>query len=68
VIGWTARAAVSVGPLTDGLLVLRYLFGFRGATLVSGAFDVVGCTRCNAPAMEAYLGGLVRGRPRSPCG
>ena len=24
-------------PLTDGLLVLRYLFGFTGATLVNGA-------------------------------
>ena len=27
----------SVEPLTDGLLVLRYLFGFRGATLITGA-------------------------------
>jgi hypothetical protein len=46
-------------PLTDGLLVLRYLFGFRGAALVSGAFDVVGCNRCNAPAIEAYLATLI---------
>jgi phosphoheptose isomerase len=49
----------SVAPLTDGLLVLRYLFGFTGATLVTGAFDVVGCTRCNAPTIEAYLGTLI---------
>jgi hypothetical protein len=44
-----------VQPLTDGLLILRYDFGFRGATLVSGA--VAGnCTRCDAPSIEAYLG------------
>ena len=44
-------------PLTDGLLVLRYLFGFRGATLITGAVGA-GCTRCDAPAIEAYLAGL----------
>jgi hypothetical protein len=43
------------GPLTDGLLVLRYLFGFRGAALITGAVGA-GCTRCGAPAIEAYLG------------
>jgi hypothetical protein len=48
-----------VDPLTDSLLVLRYTFGFRGATLVTGAIDLVGCTRCNAPAVEAYLATLV---------
>lgn len=42
-------------PLTDGLLVLRYLFGFTGAALVSGAVDLVHCTRCNAPTIESYL-------------
>ena len=41
-------------PLTDGLLVLRYLFGFRGATLVTGAVGG-GCTRCDAPAIEAFV-------------
>jgi hypothetical protein len=44
-------------PLTDGLLTLRYLFGFRGATLITGA--VAGnCTRCTAVAIEAYLASL----------
>ena len=43
-------------PLTDGLLVLRYLFGFRGATLITGAVGG-GCTRCDAPAIEAYIAG-----------
>ena len=38
-------------PLTDGLLALRYLFGFRGATLIDGAVGG-GCTRCDATAIE----------------
>ena len=48
-----------VGPLTDGVLVLRYLFGFTGPTLVGGAVDAAACTRCDATAIEAYLAGLV---------
>jgi hypothetical protein len=44
-------------PLTDGLLTLRYLFGFRGATLITGATGP-GCTRCTAVAIEAYLASL----------
>ncbi len=49
----------SAAPLTDGLLALRYLFGFRGATLVNGAVDLVGCTRCNATTIELYIAELV---------
>jgi hypothetical protein len=41
-------------PLTDGLLVLRYGFGFRGATLIANAVGA-GCTRCTAPSIEAHL-------------
>ena len=44
-------------PLTDALLVLRYLFGFRGATLVDGAV-AQDCSRCDAPTIEAYLEGI----------
>jgi len=40
--------------LTDGLLVLRYLFGFRGEALISGAV-VDGAPRASAEAIEAYL-------------
>jgi hypothetical protein len=47
----------SFEPLTDGLLVVRYGFGFRGATLINGAV-AAGCTRCTAPAIEAYLADL----------
>ena len=40
--------------LTDGLLIIRYLFGFRGDPLIVGA--VAGdCTRCTASEIEAYL-------------
>jgi hypothetical protein len=46
-----------IEPLTDGLLTLRYMFGFRGVPLVIGAVDD-NCTRCNAPSIEAYLAGL----------
>ena len=44
----------SLGPLTDGLLVLRYLFSFTGPTLVNGAIGA-NCTRCDAPAITTYL-------------
>ena len=46
--------------LTDGLLALRYLAGIRGAPLIAGAVDLAGCTRCDAPSIEAYLGGIAQ--------
>jgi hypothetical protein len=42
-------------PLTDGLLVLRWLFGTRGAALTNGAVDLAHCTRCNSTVIAAYL-------------
>ena len=47
-----------VGALTDGLLALRFLFGFSGDVLVSGAVDLLDCTRCDAAAIELYPEGL----------
>ena len=44
-----------VEPLTDGVLVLRYIFGFRGATLITGAYDITNCSRCNATAIANYI-------------
>jgi hypothetical protein len=44
--------------LTDGLLVLRFLFGFTGVTLTSGAVGQ-GCTRCDSAEIVPYLRTLV---------
>ena len=41
-------------PLTDGLLLIRYLFGFSGDSLVSGAIGD-GAERDTAEAVEAYI-------------
>jgi hypothetical protein len=46
-----------VEPLTDTLLMLRYVFGFRGGALITGAVGT-GCTRCTAPDIEAYIDSL----------
>jgi phosphoheptose isomerase len=43
-----------LGPLTDGLLLLRFLFGFTGTTLTASAVGP-GCTRCDAAAILPYL-------------
>jgi hypothetical protein len=48
---------VALDPLTDGLLVLRFLFGFTGSTLVTNAVGQ-GCDRCDATEIEPYLSGL----------
>jgi hypothetical protein len=40
--------------LTDGLLIIRYLFGLRGSSLIAGAVDPL-ATRTTAPAIEAYI-------------
>jgi hypothetical protein len=49
-----------IGALTDGLLVLRYLFGFSGAALASAATGS-GCMRCDGASLKAYLDGLPPG-------
>ena len=41
-------------PLTDGLLLIRYLFGFSGDSLISGAIGD-GAERDTADAVEAYI-------------
>ncbi|MCK5897110.1 MAG: hypothetical protein KAG20_09905, partial [Cocleimonas sp.] len=44
--------------LTDGLLLLRYLFDFRGDTLISNAVGA-NATRQTADAIESYLGSKI---------
>ena len=48
----------AIDALSDGLLILRYLFGFRGSALITGAIGA-GCTRCDAASVEAYIGSLL---------
>jgi hypothetical protein len=38
---------------TDGLLLMRYLFGFRGATLEGTPEN--GCSQCDSNAIVGYL-------------
>ena len=42
------------GALTDGLLILRYNFGFSGESLVKSVVANE-CARCDAAAISAYL-------------
>ena len=41
-------------PLSDGLLLIRYLFGFSGDSLISGAIGT-GATRRTAVEVGAYI-------------
>jgi hypothetical protein len=51
-----------IEPLTDGLLLLRYFFGFRGSVLVSGAV-AQNCLRCGAPEIEDFIAFALDGCP-----
>jgi len=44
--------------LTDGLLVVRYLFGLRGPAMINGAIGT-GASRTTSPDIEAYLKNLM---------
>ena len=48
-------------PLTDGLLLIRYLFGFSGEALIAGAIGS-GAERDTAEAVEAYIEARVPGQ------
>ncbi len=47
-----------VDPLTDGLLVLRRLFGFSGPSLVTGAVGN-GCLRCDPASIQSYIDSIL---------
>ena len=42
-------------PLTDGLLVIRHLFGFSGDSLTSGAVSGEAGQRCLRQRLRGYL-------------
>ena len=44
----------TVDALTDTLLLIRYFFGSRGTTSVTGAV-ASNCKRCTAAEIEAYI-------------
>ena len=48
----------SANALTDGLLVIRYLFGLRGNSLITGAFDPQGI-RKTSQDIETYIRSLM---------
>ena len=48
----------AVDPLSDGLLILRYLFGIRGADLINGVV-ALDATRNTAAEIEEYLAKMV---------
>ena len=47
-----------IKPLTDGVLMLRHLFGFTGNVLIDDAVDTFNCNRCSAEAIDSYLDDL----------
>ncbi len=48
------RARQFSQSLSDGLLILRYLFGIRGTALFNGVI-ATDATRTNASEIESYL-------------
>ena len=51
---WDIDGDGSIKPLTDGLLVIRYMFGFTGNVLTNNAVDS-SATRKTVSEIEAYL-------------
>jgi hypothetical protein len=49
----------NANALTDGQLILRLLFGLRGAALVEGAVGI-DAVRQSAGAIESHISGLVK--------
>ena len=49
---------VKTDALTDGLVILRYLFGLRGEVLVNGVI-AADTTRLSASDIEAYIESLM---------
>ena len=50
--------ATRYDALTDGLLIIRYVFGLRGDALIAGAIDPL-ATRKTAGDIESYVHSLM---------
>ncbi len=48
-----------IQPLTDGLLVLRFTFGFSGTVLTANAVAMGSCSRCDHTEILPYLKSLL---------
>ena len=55
VTGLDADGSGGLSALSDGMLVLRFLFGSTDAELTAGAVDAANCTRCDAVEIEEHL-------------
>ena len=44
-----------VDALTDGLLILRSMFGLTDETLATGVVDLTNCTECDAEGIDTYI-------------
>jgi hypothetical protein len=49
----------SIDPATDGLLIVRYMLGFRGEALIVNALGPTPRTRSTAAEIEAWLASLM---------
>ena len=48
-------ASGTVTPLTDGLMILRSMFGFTDDALTDAAVDVTNCEDCDSEEIEEYI-------------
>ena len=50
----------AIDALTDGLLIIKFIFGIRGPALINGSVGD-GCTRCSTFEIETFLQRLTVG-------
>ena len=48
-------ASGTVTPLTDGLMILRSMFGFTDDALTNAAVDLTNCQDCDSEEIEKYM-------------
>ena len=53
-------------PTQDGQVILRYLFGIRGPSLIAGIVDEINGIRITVDEIETYLAGFMPGANQTP--